>query len=315
MAYDHNFKKTRNAKKAAEETFEPKSKRDKRLLSVSAKKATWLAMLFLAGASIVIFVVIDHFGSQGVRSEQQEQVKGGIDDAQQPRPQAAITDPLQKLMATSEQVSGQELPKAESPVREDQTVLDASANIAPATVVSEGEPDKKAPLQSATPSKPLKNSDPEASSAQMQEMPVRSLNDLTGSTDDSSDNLADKKTPVITAFSVPQKEDFEAEMTFYDELAKQEVVVDKTAKQPIMFDKPYYILAGSFSSEARAIRERDRLRKQGQELKIVKVGSIYQLETEPYYNSLKFGARKNALSKVGASVAKRLARKATPEAK
>lgn len=82
MAYDHNLRQKKNAKKAAEETFEPKSKRDERILLSHASKSTWLATFGILIVMAIAYSVINHFGTKGVKSSEKAEKSQQIFDQQ-----------------------------------------------------------------------------------------------------------------------------------------------------------------------------------------------------------------------------------------
>lgn len=111
----------------------------------------------------------------------------------------------------------------------------------------------------------------------------------------------------VEAVKVKQEEqlvepDEETKFSFYDGLAKSEVVVD-AAPISIQLENPYYIQAGTFGSERVALIEKRRLAKMGQELEMsIYRGTkrvYYRLRIGPYTDRLELNKKRNELRKLG----------------
>lgn len=92
------------------------------------------------------------------------------------------------------------------------------------------------------------------------------------------------------------------EYSFYKGLAETEVVVD-AEPIPIDLPVPYFIQAGSFADESRAMKEKKRLLKYGFDLEVsgleTKKGMYYRLRLGPFTNRLKLNKQRNALKALG----------------
>lgn len=90
--------------------------------------------------------------------------------------------------------------------------------------------------------------------------------------------------------------------SFYKELKNAEVMVD-AEPIPVKLSQPYYILAGTFRQESRALKEQVRLKKKGLLLKISKITSnnidYYRLRMGPFNDRLKMNKKRNELRSLG----------------
>ena len=90
--------------------------------------------------------------------------------------------------------------------------------------------------------------------------------------------------------------------SFYKELKNAEVMVD-AEPIPVKLSQPYYILAGTFRQESRALKEQVRLKKKGLSLQISKITSnnkdYYRLRMGPFNDRLKMNKKRNELRSLG----------------
>ncbi len=123
-----------------------------------------------------------------------------------------------------------------------------------------------------------------------------------------TEKVADESTEVpLVVESLPMaKAQAEAETplqyTFYDGLAKTEVVVD-VEPISVKLNAPYYIQAGTFGSRDMAQKEQARLKTHGQDLTISTVtwkGRVYyRLRVGPYDDRLEMNKKRNELRSLG----------------
>lgn len=96
-----------------------------------------------------------------------------------------------------------------------------------------------------------------------------------------------------------------SEFSFYNTLPREQVQVD-AKPLPVKLKRPVVIVAGTFSSAARAHKEQQRLARQGFALRMVtrqvKGRTLYQLRTAPMDNKLAVNLLRNRLIKAGARV-------------
>ncbi len=90
--------------------------------------------------------------------------------------------------------------------------------------------------------------------------------------------------------------------SFYEGLSQTEVVVD-VEPVSVKLDNPYYIQAGTFGSEAVALKEQKRLARLGQ---VVQVSALhkpnrtyYRLRVGPFDDRLTLNKRRNELRRIG----------------
>lgn len=92
------------------------------------------------------------------------------------------------------------------------------------------------------------------------------------------------------------------EYTFYNGLAKTEVVVD-VEPLSVKLEAPYLIQAGTFNTEARALKEQKRLAVVGLELKLTSIlykkKRYYRLRLGPFDDRLELNKRRNELRAMG----------------
>lgn len=112
---------------------------------------------------------------------------------------------------------------------------------------------------------------------------------------------------VVEALHVKEEEQLvdataEPEFSFYEGLAKTEVVVDAVPLS-IQLERAYFIQAGTFGSEAVAYKEKARLARMGQELEVsVYQGTkriYYRLRVGPYTDRLELNKKRNELRRLG----------------
>ncbi len=277
MAYDHNLRQKKNAQKAVEEVFEPKSHRDERILLSHASKSTWLATIGILAAMALVYWVVTHFGTKGLKSSEKNQ-------------------PMVELV--SESSSGVELNS------------ELNTELEPFETMTETQSEKVSGMtsekSSAEVTEAVKNS---ALAGEASE----DLDSFSWSFSDSSDSESQptggKASGVIQRDSLPLPEgvNSQAKMTFYEEMQEVEVPLDDSKKYPIKLKVPEYIIAGSFYRESDARKELKRLSSYGQKLILVassgKSGrTVYVLKTKAYDNRRELGTRKNELRDLGARV-------------
>lgn len=101
----------------------------------------------------------------------------------------------------------------------------------------------------------------------------------------------------------PQSEKDKVQYTFYQGLAKTEVVVD-VEPLSVKLKVPYFIQAGTFTSEEQAIQEQQRI-KQYTELNLTVSSIIYQkrhfyrLRLGPFEDRLELNKKRNELRQLG----------------
>lgn len=134
--------------------------------------------------------------------------------------------------------------------------------------------------------------------------------ELTEKAQDSVTNLTERLEPepvVVEEVEVKQDEllvdtQERTRFSFYEGLAKTEVVVD-AIPIPIQLEQPYYIQAGTFSSEAVAQKEQARLKKLGQDLDLsIYYGTkriYFRLRVGPFSDRLKLNKKRNELRRLG----------------
>lgn len=109
-------------------------------------------------------------------------------------------------------------------------------------------------------------------------------------------------TLVVDSVQPDQSASNPIEYSFYKGLAETEVVVD-AEPIPIDLPVPYFIQAGSFADESRAMKEKKRLLKYGFDLEVsgleTKKGMYYRLRLGPFTNRLKLNKQRNALKALG----------------
>lgn len=125
---------------------------------------------------------------------------------------------------------------------------------------------------------------------------------------DVADNTSEEvpKKPLVVESLPMAKAQTEAEKplqyTFYDGLAKTEVVVD-VEPISVKLNAPYFIQAGTFGSRDVAEKEQARLKSHGQELTISTVtwkGRVYyRLRVGPYDDRLEMNKKRNELRSLG----------------
>ena len=90
--------------------------------------------------------------------------------------------------------------------------------------------------------------------------------------------------------------------SFYQGLSQTEVIVD-VEPISVKLDHPYYIQAGSFGSEAVALKEQMRLAKLGQVLQVSALHkpnrTYYRLRVGPFDDRLILNKRRNELRRIG----------------
>ncbi|WP_130536456.1 SPOR domain-containing protein [Thiomicrorhabdus indica] len=269
MAYDHNLRQKKNAQKAAEDVFEPKSHRDERILLSHASKSTWLATIGILVAMAVVYWVVTHFGTKGLKSSQQ-------------------TQPMVELVSEADLDA-----EVSSELESLDSINDAQAETEGVSVESSEN------SQSATTSELVEASE-------SQDALSWSFN---GSDDVESQPAGQRSSGVIQRDSLPLPAEAtsQAKMTFYEEMQQVEVPLDDSEKYPIQLEVPEYIVAGSFYREADARRELKRLSSYGQKLLLSESSGkgnriVYVLKTQAYDNRRELGARKNELRDLGARV-------------
>lgn len=89
--------------------------------------------------------------------------------------------------------------------------------------------------------------------------------------------------------------------TFYHGLAETEVVVD-AEPIPVKLANPYYIVAGTFGSEAVAQKELNRLSsaQESVNLTVFKTDRYYRLRAGPFEDRLELNRKRNVLRSLGA---------------
>ena len=269
MAYDHNLRQKKNAQKAAEDVFEPKSHRDERILLSHASKSTWLATIGILVAMAVVYWVVTHFGTKGLKSNQQ-------------------TQPMVELVSEADLDA-----EVSSELESLDGINDAQAETEGVSVESSEN------SQSETTSELVEASE-------SQDALSWSFN---GSDDVESQPAGQRSSGVIQRDSLPLPAEAtsQAKMTFYEEMQQVEVPLDDSKKYPIQLEVPEYIVAGSFYREADARRELKRLSSYGQKLLLSESSGkgnriVYVLKTQAYDNRRELGARKNELRDLGARV-------------
>ena len=103
--------------------------------------------------------------------------------------------------------------------------------------------------------------------------------------------------------SIPEDEsDSRQQYSFYQGLSQTEVVVD-VEPISVKLDQPYYIQAGSFGSEAVALKEQARLARLGQVLQVSALHkpnrTYYRLRIGPFDDRLILNKRRNELRRLG----------------
>jgi cell division protein FtsN len=90
--------------------------------------------------------------------------------------------------------------------------------------------------------------------------------------------------------------------SFYSALAKTEIIVD-VEPISIALDDPYFIQAGTFRKEERALVEQSRLAKKGLQLRVSKITiknkTYYRLRIGPFINRLEMNKTRNILRRLG----------------
>ncbi|WP_321277238.1 SPOR domain-containing protein [Thiomicrorhabdus indica] len=276
MAYDHNLRQKKNAQKAAEDVFEPKSHRDERILLSHASKSTWLATIGILVAMAVVYWVVTHFGTKGLKSNQQ-------------------TQPMVELVSEADLDA-----EVNSELESLDGINDAQAETEGVSVESSEN------SQSETTSELVEASTVVGEASESQDALSWSFN---GSDDVESQPAGHRSSGVIQRDSLPLPAEAtsQAKMTFYEEMQQVEVPLDDSKKYPIQLEVPEYIVAGSFYREADARRELKRLSSYGQKLLLSESSGkgnriVYVLKTQAYDNRRELGARKNELRDLGARV-------------
>ncbi len=94
----------------------------------------------------------------------------------------------------------------------------------------------------------------------------------------------------------------QVEYTFYQGLAKTEVVVN-VEPLSVKLDAPYFIQAGTFNTHERALKEQRRLRDSDLELKLssieYKKRRYYRLRLGPFEDRLELNKKRNELRQLG----------------
>ena len=108
---------------------------------------------------------------------------------------------------------------------------------------------------------------------------------------------------VVESLPMPDRAETESvQYTFYQGLAETEVIVDA---EPISvkLDHPYYILAGTFSSESVARQEVERLQSKQQEVELYvyksDINIYYRLRVGPFEDRLALNKKRNVLRSLG----------------
>lgn len=129
------------------------------------------------------------------------------------------------------------------------------------------------------------------------------------SVDEVTEKLEPKTTipVVVEAVKVPEEEklvevDEATKFSFYEGLAKSEVVVDAVPLS-VQLEQPYYIQAGTFGSQRIAEKERSRLERMGQELELSTYQGTkrlyYRLRVGPFTDRLALNKKRNELRRLG----------------
>lgn len=280
MAYDHNLRQKKNAQKAAEEVFEPKSHRDERILLSHASKSTWLATIGILVAMALVYWVVTHFGTKGLKSGEKNQ-------------------PMVELVSESD--SEVELnSELTSELKTELESFETNSKPQPETANVSGMTSEKNGSEVAENSTLVEEVSEDKDSFSWS---------FNGSDNSQSQPAGGKASAVIQRDSLPLPAEVnsQAKMTFYEEMQEVEVPLDDSKKYPIKLKVPEYIIAGSFYRESTARKELKRLSAYDQKLVLVastgKSGRIvYVLKTKAYDNRRELGARKNELRDLGARV-------------
>lgn len=288
MAYDHNLRQRKNAQKAAEEVFEPKSHRDERILSSHASRNTWLAIIGLVVVMALAYWIVDHFGTKGVKSSAKT-VPDQLDEVNQPIEQQVAPVESKEASQLQEKNQDQDLQRDQADIEAENL---AGQQVTPLTQTeaSISQAGDTVPRQAST-----------ASTELIQDKGLPALPDSPESVTKDAQRLR------LESLPMPEETNSQADMTFYDEMQTLDVPLDDAEKYPILLKTPEYIVAGSFYQKEAAYREQRRLKQHGEVLQVVSTTTrnnktVYILKTQLYDNRRVLGARKNALRDLGVQV-------------
>lgn len=107
---------------------------------------------------------------------------------------------------------------------------------------------------------------------------------------------------VESDLSLVEEGDSAQQYSFYQGLSQTEVIVD-VEPISVKLDNPYYIQAGTFGSEAVALKEQKRLERLGQVLQVSALHkpnrTYYRLRIGPFDDRLILNKRRNELRRIG----------------